>query len=239
MRLDVYLTETKSVRSRSRAKNLILMGFVNVDGKIIKKAAYEVNENNKVEITIDDFASLGAFKLKKALEEFDYEVAGKICMDIGASNGGFTETLLKNGAAKVYCVDVGECALPDYLKNDSRVAVKDKLNARFITQSDIPEKINLIVIDVSFISLRLIIPNMKQFLCDDGAIIALIKPQFEATKKQLNKKGIIKSDIEARNIVDKIAEFCALQGYKIKGQTPIPRLFEDKNPEWLIFMQIA
>ena len=87
MRLDVYLTETKSVRSRSRAKNLILMGFVNVDGEIIKKAAYEVNENNKVEITIDDFASLGAFKLKKALEEFDYEVAGKICMD-SASNGG-------------------------------------------------------------------------------------------------------------------------------------------------------
>lgn len=239
MRLDVCIVSNKDIVSRSRAKNMIQMGFVKVNGKVITKAGFEVEPNDEIEIVNNNFASIGSFKLEKALKEFNYEVENSVCLDIGASNGGFTEVLLKNGAKRVYAVDVGECALPDYLKDDRRVIIKEKLNARYITADDIAEKANLIVIDVSFISLKLIIPNMIQFLKKEGHIIALIKPQFEGKKCDLNKKGIVKSNEKVLAIVKDISDFCKEIGLKVISSIQSPKYFDDKNAEWLIFLQLC
>lgn len=237
MRLDNYLYSNNLTVSRSKAKNLIEMGFVSVNGKIIKKSGFEVKDSDKITVLQDNFASVGSFKLQKALSEFNLCVENLVCLDVGASNGGFTEVLIKANANKVYALDVGECALPDYLKNDGKVIIKDKINARYASFEDIGEKVDLIVIDVSFISLKLIIPNIKQFLKENGYIIALIKPQFEGKKTDLNKKGIVKSVQKIQSIVNDISEFCQQIGFKVIDKVQTPLLFQDKNIEWLIFMQ--
>lgn len=235
MRLDVYLSDLKNV-TRTKAKQLIESGFVKVGDNIIKKPAYEVSDDANISL-IDDFkfSSLGGDKLQKAFTDFSYSVKDKVCVDIGASNGGFTDCMLQNGAKRVYAVDVGECAFDDKLKNDSRVIVKDKTNARYLTSDDLGEKCDFACIDVSFISLKLILPAVKDLLRDNGEIIALIKPQFEAGHNNLSKKGLVLSPKVHQKVCDDVTAFAESIGLKRKNLTSAP-IKEGKNREFLIYL---
>ena len=237
MRIDVFLTESGLSRSRSHAQNLIKLGKVLVNGKIVTKASLEVDD--AMEIIIDDkddFASLGGLKLQKAIDSFKINVKNKTCIDIGASNGGFTDVLLRAGADKVYAVDIGECALPPEMVEDQRVVVKDRLNARYLTFEDIGVKADIITIDVSFISLTLIIPALMQFLKDDSVIIALLKPQFEVGKAHLTKTGIVKDAKAITMAINKIRDFSSALGLNCSMPLEAPHPFEYKNREYLLLL---
>ena len=236
MRLDVFLTQNNYVETRTRAKNLIELERVFVNNKAITKASFDVTESDKIEISEDYDASLGSLKLTKAIEDFHLDINNKTCLDVGASNGGFTEILLKNGASIVYALDIGECALPDRLKNDPRVIVKDRTNARYITKGDFDHDINLCSVDVSFISLKLILPALKDTLGSNGEVIALIKPQFELDKKVLPKSGVIKNPTLQQKVIDDISLFSKNLGFHVKGVTTAPHPFKDKNQEYLIHL---
>lgn len=234
MRLDLYLYISGLAKSRTHAQNLIKLGRVLVNGAPANKASTEITPETLVEVSqTDDFASLGGIKLIKALEDFGINPAGKTVIDIGASNGGFTDVMLKRGAAKVYAVDVGECALPPELATDGRVVVKDKLNARYLSFEDIGIKADIIVVDVSFISLKLVIPALTQFLKHDSSLVALIKPQFEVGKKFLTKSGIANKSA-AEKAVKEISDFCISLGLRVSGITTAPKPFADKNQEYFI-----
>ncbi len=238
MRLDEYLIEKNMAKTKSRAQNLIKMGFVCVEDVKVKKCGYKVNSNSEVAlIKKDDYASLGEFKLKKALDDFNFSPQDMDCIDIGASNGGFTKALIERGAKKVYAVDVGECAFDDELKSKENIVIKDKLNARYISFDNISQKCDLIVIDVSFISIKQILPNMKQFLKNDSYIIALIKPQFETKKSNLTKKGIVKSQKVLNDIEKNIYTFIKEEGFLVLNTSGVFEYFSNKNKEWFIIMQ--
>lgn len=236
MRLDIYLHISGLARSRTHAANLIKLGKITVDGLTATKASYEINANSLVEVSeTNSFASLGGIKLNKALDDFGIDLSGKTAIDIGASNGGFTDVLLRRGAHKVFAVDVGQCALPKELAEDDRVCVKDKINARYINFEDIGIFADIITIDVSFISLKLVIPSLLQFLRPSSAIVALVKPQFEVGKKSLTKSGIVQNKKQAEGALKEIASFCAELGLTVVGTTQAPRPFESKNQEYFIY----
>ncbi len=237
MRLDLYLTEIGFSRSRTHAQNLIKLGKVIVDGIIVTKASMDINGLEKIEVdNRDDFASLGGLKLQKALKHFNLNVNNKTCIDIGASNGGFTDVLLRGGAKKVYAVDIGECALPPEMANDDRIVVKDKLNARYLNFEDIGVKADVITIDVSFISLTMVLPALMQFLDENSVIIALIKPQFEVGKAMLTKTGIVKNQKAVDMAIKKIEEFSKALGLHQKKVIEAPHPFDYKNKEYLIYL---
>lgn len=236
MRLDSYIFEKGYTRSRSRAENLIKMGFVLLNGEKVSKTSINVSENDIIEITQPDFASLGSFKLQKAFDEFGLNIEGFVCIDIGAAHGGFSEVLLSSRASKIYAVDVGEIAFPEYLRSD-KIIFKPNLNARYITLSDIGEEADFITVDVSFISLKLILPQVRTLLKQDGAIVALIKPQFEARAGLLNKNGVIKNQKSVDIILEDISRFCADNGFKVCGLVQAPEYFADKNKEYLIYLR--
>ncbi len=236
-RLDVSLAELGLARSRTHARNLIELGKVTVNGVTVSKVATEVSPCDILSVDAsDDFASLGGLKLKKALAHYHVDVTGKICIDIGASNGGFTDVLIKNGASKVYAVDIGDCALPDELRHNDKVVVKDKLNARYLAFEDIGIKADIVTIDVSFISLKYILPAMLQFLDDSSVIIALIKPQFEVGKSNLTKTGIVKSKKVALSAADDVAKYAVSIGLCAEQYVEAPHPFENKNQEYLILL---
>lgn len=237
MRLDVVLAEKMGVGTRTKAQNLIKMQLVKVNGNVITKCGYEVDDSDAIEVLSDYSASLGSYKLLKAIDEFKPNIENKVCLDLGASNGGFTDVLLKNNAKRVYALDIGPCALPEYLKNDSRVTVKDNTNARYVTKKDFDENIDFIVIDLSFISLKLILPTAYAVLKKDGYIIALIKPQFELEKNKLTKSGIVKSDKLRETAKEGIIEFALALGFTVSGVTETPRLFDNKNVEYLVYLK--
>lgn len=237
MRLDVYLFSTGQARSRTHAANLIQLNRVTVNGVLETRAAREITESDRVETAAEeDYASLGGVKLAAGIRHFDLMLQDKIAVDIGAANGGFTDVLLKNGAKRVYAVDVGDCALPDFLKEDAHIVVKDRINARYITPADIGEPADCIVVDVSFISLTLIVPALLPLLKADGILLLLVKPQFEAGKKALTKTGIVKSEKEALASVEKVRAFCLSLGLKEKGTLPAPHPFQNKNKEYLLYL---
>ena len=194
MRLDLYLSEKGLAKSRSRAAELISGGFVTVDGKCVTKPAYDVDDSNAVEITGEEhgFVGRGGIKLDGALTKFGIDVSGMTCADIGASTGGFTDCLLKRGAAHVYSVDSGHGQLDESLRLDPRVINIEGCNARYLDQTVIPEKCDCSVCDVSFISQTLIIPAVTNILRDGGIYVALIKPQFECGRDAIGKGGIVK-----------------------------------------------
>lgn len=235
MRLDLYLSKTQNI-TRTKAKQLIESGFIELNGKIVAKPSIEVNDSSTIKVVESfKFSSLGGDKLQKAFDDFDYSVKDKICVDIGASNGGFTDCMLQNGAKKVYAVDVGECAFDDDLKNDDRVIVKDRTNARYITTDDLGELCDFASIDVSFISLKLILPAVKGLLKSGGEIIALIKPQFEAGSKNLSKKGLVLDSKVHRQVCEDIKSFAKGIGFEYKNITTAP-IKEGKNKEFLIYL---
>ncbi len=193
MRLDVYLYKKGYAESRSRARFLITEGRVTIDGAIITKPSYDVDENTTFEVNVCplQYVSVGGLKLQAALDRFELDVAGAVCADIGASTGGFTDCLLRHGAARVYAVDSGTSQLHPSLRADSRVIVMEGTNARDMTASSLPEMCSVVVCDVSFISLTLIIPAVNEIIAPGGHFVALIKPQFELDRDSIGSSGVV------------------------------------------------
>ena len=236
IRLDLYLSENKIVKSRNIAATMIKDGKISVNGVVCTKPSLMVSDNDKVEITGDmpKFVGRGGLKLEKALEYFCIDLKNKICIDIGASTGGFTDCMLQSGAEKVYAVDVGSDQLDEKLKNDSRVISMEKTDIRNVTD-EIPA-VDFISIDVSFISLKFVLPTAFRLLEETGDLVALIKPQFEAGKSNLNKKGIVKDEKVRQKVCDEIKQFAISCGFSFNGITTSPISGGDGNTEYLIYL---
>lgn len=234
MRLDVFLQREFSLRSRTYAENLILRGLVEVDGRVVKKPSFDVPEDCNVAILQDDnYASQGAYKLAEALRAFSIDLSGADCADIGCSNGGFTDLMLRREAKSVLAVDVGECALPESILADSRVAFL-KANARELPPT---KNKDFLSADLSFISLTLVLPAFFGVLKEGGKAVLLVKPQFEAGRSALSKKGIVLSEKERAKAVEKVSSAAKCAGFKVLGSTPSPVMYEDKNREYLLLLE--
>ncbi len=234
-RLDVEIAARGLARSRERAQQLIKNGFVTADGIVIKKPSFPVTGNTVIEVTGSDcaYVSRGGLKLEKALQVFACAPKGLVCADIGASTGGFTDVLLKNGAAHVYAVDVGTMQLADELRNDSRVTVMENTNARMLTGDMLGETPQLIVMDVSFISVKLILPALTALIGREGRIISLIKPQFEAGRQHIGKNGIVSDSRVHAEVLKSVRDFVDSLGYHVTGLTTSPIKGGDGNREFL------
>ncbi|NPA39033.1 MAG: TlyA family RNA methyltransferase [Thermodesulfobacteria bacterium] len=242
-RLDTLLVEKGLVESRSKAQALILAGRVKVkiNGKevVIDKPGTSIPEDAEVEITEKiPYVSRGGIKLEGALKTFGLEVKDFVCLDIGASTGGFTHCLLLHGAKKVYAVDVGKGQLHYTLRNDPRVVVMEKVNARYLTPEMFPEKFDLITIDVSFISLKKILPVTVKLLKEEGRVLSLVKPQFEVGKKFL-KKGVVRDPWLHKKVVDEMWEFGKELGLIPAGVCESPILGPKGNKEFFILFTLA
>lgn len=235
-RIDTLLVKKALVPTRARARSLIMSGVVFVDGVRVDKAGTLVEENSDIELrdTSLKYVSRGGIKLESALREFDINVRDKVALDVGASTGGFTDCLLKHGAKRVYAVDVGYGQLDWKLRQDPRVRVLERINARYLKAEDIGEPIDICTIDVSFISLTKIIPPVSQTLKPNGVLIALIKPQFEVGKGEVGRGGIVGDDGKHREVINKITYFLEGLNFKILGVIPSPILGADGNKEFLV-----
>ena len=235
MRLDVFLFENGYAASRTEAKQLILGSLVSVDGKVVTKASYDVAESAEISVAQAGvrYASRGGHKLECAIEAFDFEIAGKLAIDVGASSGGFTDCLLKNGASHVVAVDSGTDQLVASLRADERVTVMEGYNARYMSAADLPYEPQLAVMDVSFISATYIIPALYSCLCDGADFICLIKPQFEVGRSNIGKGGIVKDDKVRASAVTKVVEFAECVGFKTFGVVRSSIVGGDGNIEFL------
>lgn len=239
IRLDVYLTSKGITQSRERAKALIMAGQVYVKNQKCDKAGMMLDEDEKdVEIrgTQLKYVSRGGLKLEKALKTFPISLNGKITMDIGASTGGFTDCMLQNGAKKVYAVDVGYGQFAWKLRNDPRVVNMERTNIRYVTPDDIGEALDFASIDVSFISLRLVLPSARELLCDDGGIVALIKPQFEAGRGLVGKKGVVRDKKVHFDVIRSVIDFAQDNGFALVGMTFSPVKGPEGNIEYLAYL---
>ena len=238
-RLDQLLVEKKLVTSRAQAKALIMAGQVFADGVKIEKAGTSINSTANIEIKGETlpFVSRGGLKLVKALQEFKLDLKGKIVLDIGASTGGFTDCVLQNGAQKVYAVDVGYGQLAWTLRQDQRVIVLERKNARYLSFKDIPEEVDLITIDVSFISARKILPVIKKFLKESGLILFLLKPQFEVGRQQVGKKGVVRDSHIHCQVIRDLIEFNESINLKLQGLTFSPLQGPRGNLEFWLALQ--
>ncbi len=236
-RLDLLLVEKGIVETRAKAQALILSGKVKVSDKIIDKCGTMIDENSNIIITEEmPFVSRGGIKLDYAINEFNLKIEGKVALDIGASTGGFTDCLLKKGAKKVYAVDVGHNQLDPKLRKDARIILIEKFNARYISKEVIPEKIEIITIDVSFISIKKIFPALKK-LDFSGYIISLIKPQFEAERKYI-KKGIVKDEKVHTGILEDIISYSQSLGFNYHGYCKSPIKGAKGNIEYFILLSL-
>ena len=234
-RLDVLLTERGLFESREKAKAAIMAGVVFVNGQRGDKAGMTYDPECEIEVRggTNEFVSRGGYKLKKALREFDVSPEGKICIDCGASTGGFTDCLLKNGAAKVYSIDVGYGQLAWSLRNDPRVVSMERTNIRHVTEEQIPDKAALAVIDVSFISLKLVLPVIRKLLLNSGEVVCLIKPQFEAGKDKVGKKGVVRERSTHLEVLDNFVQYSTEIGFFVKNITFSPIKGPEGNIEYL------
>lgn len=236
-RLDVYLSDNNIVKSRSLAAILIKQGSVEVNGRICTKPSFTVGDGDNVKIIgeLPKYVGRGGLKLEKALAHYRLHLDGTVCIDIGASTGGFTDCMLQNGAAKVYSVDVGTDQLDEKLRNDSRVISMEKTDIRNCVGT-LPQ-VDFISIDVSFISLKLVLPSAFALLKDGGECVALIKPQFEAGKAHLSKNGIVRDTKVHKKVCDNIAEFASAVGFERSEIIPSPITGGDGNTEYLIYLK--
>lgn len=243
MRADLFVFEKGYAKSREAARKLIKDGSVMIDGRIISKPSWEIDGQilHKVDIVgeILPYVSRGGLKLEKALEVFEIDVTGACAIDIGASTGGFTDCLLQHGATSVRAVDVGRSQLDKSLLNDDRVRSYEGINARYVTPDDIGGVADIVVCDVSFISLTLIIPAIKGLLTDDGRLIALIKPQFEAGRENVGKNGIVRNRDIHLAVIKRVLDFAAQQGLYCSGLTVSPIEGGDGNREYLALFDSA
>lgn len=236
MRIDLYLSENALCRSRTEAKNLIAEGKVTVDGKVVTKPSFDVSGDEKIGVDRSDvrYVSRGGIKLEAALDEFSLDVLGALAIDVGASTGGFTDCLLQRGAAHVIAVDSGGMQLSDTLRNDTRVTVMEKFNARYMTASDFEYSPSLAVMDVSFISATLIFPALSSVLSPGADFVCLVKPQFEVGKNGLGKGGIVKSDALRKGALENVIASAAACGFSHIKTITSPILGGDGNVEYLV-----
>lgn len=236
-RLDIYLVEHEMVKSRSLATSIIRSGGVSVNGAPCIKSAYIVKETDNVELTgeLPKYVGRGGLKLETAVREFGLNLNGLTCMDVGASTGGFTDCMLQNGAKRVYAVDVDTDQLDDSLRKDGRVVSMEQTDIRSISGFSV--KPDFISVDVSFISLKQVLPTVYNLLKHSGSCVALIKPQFEAGRKNLNKKGIVRDKKVHQKVCEDISEFSKALGFKIIGLVPSDIFGGDGNTEFLIYLQ--
>ncbi|MBR6567386.1 MAG: TlyA family RNA methyltransferase [Clostridia bacterium] len=239
IRLDVALFERGFVDSREKGKALIMAGLVYVNGQKETKAGASVKNEDCIELRGEKmpYVSRGGYKLAKAVDEFKLSLDGCVCMDIGASTGGFTDCMLMNGATKVYSIDVGYGQLAWKLRNDSRVVNMERTNFRYVTHEEIPEEIDFASVDVSFISLKLIIPVMRNLLKDKGRAVCLIKPQFEAGKEKIGKKGVVRDIDTHYEVVQMIYDFVLENGFSVLNLDFSPIKGPQGNIEYLIFIE--
>ena len=235
LRLDNLLVERGFFESRERAQRAIMAGEVRVGDRVLAKAAELIDVDAPISVSGPrQFASRGALKLSGALDFFGIEVRGKTALDIGASTGGFTDCLLQRGAAKVFAVDVGHGQLAWKLRTDPRIIAMEKINARFLSREHVPKDVDLCVIDVSFISLTLILPRAFELITPAGVILALIKPQFELQRKDVSRGGIVREPVLHEKAQQKIVKFVEEANYHVVGLVPSTITGTDGNQEFFI-----
>lgn len=239
IRLDQLVFDLGLTESRERAKTTIMSGLVYVNGQKADKPGMQVAPDAKVEVRGDalPYVSRGGFKLEKALNVFPVDPSGLVCIDCGASTGGFTDVLLKNGAAKVYAVDVGYGQLAWSLRNDARVISMERTNVRYITSEQIPEPLDLAVMDLSFISVKLILPAVYPLLKDDAAVVCLIKPQFEAGRDEVGKKGVVRDKQVHLSVLQSFLDFVPTAGFTAMGLDYSPIKGPEGNIEYLGYLR--
>lgn len=236
-RLDILLVNKGIFTSRERAKTNIMAGKIFVDGHRVDKAGEKVNIDADIIFKGQEipYVSRGGLKLEKAMKEFDINLEERVCMDIGASTGGFTDCMLQNGARKVFSVDVGYGQFAWKLRTDDRVVCMERTNIRYVTPEDIGEKLDFASIDVSFISLKKIMPATLNLLKDNGEVVALIKPQFEAGREKVGKKGVVRDINVHKEVVTNIVEFLISENINIIGVSYSPIKGPEGNIEYLVY----
>jgi 23S rRNA (cytidine1920-2'-O)/16S rRNA (cytidine1409-2'-O)-methyltransferase len=236
-RLDLILMQRQLVMSREEGRRRILAAEVLVNDQPLTKAGALVDHTAAIRLkSVFPYVSRGGLKLEKALRQFHIDVKDKVALDVGASTGGFTHCLLSHGARRVYSVDCGYGQLDWKLRNDPRVVVLERRNIRYLETSDLLSPADMATIDVSFISLRLVLPKVKTLLRRGAEIIALIKPQFEVGKGKVGKGGVVRSDAEHVRVIDEIKEAAAALGFTIEDVTESPLLGPKGNREFLIYL---
>lgn len=239
VRLDVALFERGMTQSREKAKALIMAGQVYVNNIKSTKAGVNIKDDDCIEIRGEKmpYVSRGGYKLEKAVNEFGLSLKDKVCMDIGASTGGFTDCMLINGASKVYSIDVGYGQLAWKLRTDGRVVNMERTNFRYVTHEQIPEEIDFASVDVSFISLKLILPVMRELLKKTGEAVCLIKPQFEAGREKVGKKGVVREIETHIEVVEEIYNFVLENGFSVLNLDYSPIKGPQGNIEYLIYIR--
>lgn len=239
IRLDQLVFDLGLAESRERAKTTVMSGLVFVNGQRADKPGMQVSPDVNVEVkgTALPYVSRGGLKLEKALKVFPIDVNGKVCIDCGASTGGFTDALLKNGAAKVYSVDVGYGQLAWSLRNDERVVNMERTNIRYISSEQIPEPLDICVMDLSFISVKLVLPAVCALLKEDAQLVCLIKPQFEAGREEVGKKGVVRDKAVHLSVIESVLSFAPTVGMKVMGLDFSPIKGPEGNREYLCYMK--
>lgn len=238
LRLDVLLAQRGLVASRELARRLIMAGEVRVDGQVVDKPGTRVPQDARIELqAAPRYVSRGGEKLEAALAAFPIEVAGRVCADVGASTGGFTDCLLQHGAARVYAVDVGYGQLDYRLRQDERVVVLERTNARYVGRLE--EPVSLVTLDVSFISLRLLLPVVRGWLTPRADLIPLIKPQFEAGRADVGKGGVVRDRAVHRRVLVGVLEAARHEGYTVRGLIRSPLTGPAGNVEFLAWLAVS
>ena len=238
-RLDSLIYELGFTQSREKARGVIMAGLVYVDNQKADKPGTQYPVNAKIEVRggAPKYVSRGGFKLEKAIQSFSIDLKDKITMDIGASTGGFTDCMLQNGAKKVYSIDVGYGQLDWKLRNNDKVVNLERTNVRYITEEQVTDKIDFFSVDVSFISLKLVLPAARKFMKDDAKAVCLIKPQFEAGRENVGKKGVVRDPDVHKNVVENIVDYCINNGFDVLGLDFSPIKGPEGNIEYLIYIQ--
>lgn len=239
VRLDQLICDMGLVSSRERAKTTIMAGDVFVDGQRVDKPGTPVDPEKHIEVRSQPlkYVSRGGLKLEKALKSFEYDPSGETCIDCGASTGGFTDVLLQNGAKRVYAVDVGYGQLAWSLRNDERVVNMERTNVRYISPEQIPEKLDLAVMDLAFISIKLVIPAVQQLLKENGHMMCLVKPQFEAGREKVGKKGVVRDEKVHLEVIDSVLEFVKSRQLSVIGLDYSPIRGPEGNIEYLLYLK--
>lgn len=238
-RLDIAVFEQGYAPSREKAKAVIMAGQVYVNNQKVDKAGFELKEDDVLEVRGNTlkYVSRGGLKLEKAMQCFPIDISGKICMDVGASTGGFTDCMLMNGASKVYSIDVGYGQLAWKLRTDARVVNMERTNFRYLTPEDIPEAPDFASVDVSFISLKIILPVLYTLLKEKGSCVCLVKPQFEAGREHVGKKGVVRDPDVHCKVLQTIADFAFSSGFSVLGADFSPIRGPEGNIEYLLLLR--
>lgn len=238
-RLDVAVFEGGYAPSREKAKAIIMAGLVYVNNQKVDKAGFELKEDDILEVRGNSlkYVSRGGLKLEKAMESFPITLKDKICMDVGASTGGFTDCMLQNGASKVYSIDVGYGQLAWKLRTDERVVNLERTNFRYVDSEKVKDLVDFASVDVSFISLKLILPNLNKLLANNAAAVCLIKPQFEAGKEKVGKKGVVREASTHIEVIEKVIGFAVENGFSVLGLEFSPIKGPEGNIEYLLYIE--